>query len=121
MGYLNTLWNQRDAYKRYTRRYFGTEGMNIPGVCTLTGEPMGGWIQYSMSQTVAAWLAQHFYLQWKYSADRTFLKERAYPFIKDVAIYLEQISKLPPKEYVNWNSVQVPKYSTTPCKRGSAT
>lgn len=97
MGYLNTLWNQRDAYKRYTRRYFDTEGMNIPGVCTLTGEPMGGWIQYSMSQTVAAWLAQHFYLQWKYSADRTFLKERAYPFIKDVAIYLEQISEVTPE------------------------
>lgn len=58
---------------------------------------MGGWIQYSMSQTVAAWLAQHFYLQWKYSADRTFLKERAYPFIKDVAIYLEQISEVTPE------------------------
>lgn len=97
MGYLNTLWNQRDTYKRYTRQYFGTEGMNIPGVCTLTGEPMGGWIQYSMSQTVAAWLAQHFYLHWKYSADRTFLKERAYPFLKDVAIYLEQVSELTPE------------------------
>lgn len=97
MGYLNTLWNQRDTYKRYTRQYFGTEGMNIPGVCTLTGEPMGGWIQYSMSQTVAAWLAQHFYLHWKYSADRTFLKERAYPFLKDVAIYLEQVSEVTPE------------------------
>lgn len=97
MGYLNTLWNQRDTYKRYTRQYFGTEGMNIPGVCTLTGEPMGGWIQYSMSQPVAAWLAQHFYLHWKYSADRTFLKERAYPFLKDVAIYLEQVSEVTPE------------------------
>lgn len=97
IGYLNTLWNQRDTYKRYTRQYFGTEGMNIPGVCTLTGEPMGGWIQYSMSQTVAAWLAQHFYLHWKYSADRTFLKERAYPFLKDVAIYLEQVSEVTPE------------------------
>lgn len=97
MGYLNTLWNQRDTYKRYTRQYFGTEGMNIPGVCTLTGEPMGGWIQYSMSQTVAAWLAQHFYLHWKYSAGRTFLKERAYPFLKDVAIYLEQVSEVTPE------------------------
>ncbi len=91
-GYLNTLWNQRDTYKRYTRQYFGTEGMNVPGVCTLTGEPMGGWIQYAMSQTAGAWLAQHFYLHWKYSADRTFLQERAYPFIKEVAVYLEQQS-----------------------------
>lgn len=93
MGYLNTLWNQRETYKKYTRQYFETEGMNVPGVCTLTGEPMGGWIQYSMSQTVSAWLGQHFYLHWKYSANREFLKERAYPFLKEVAIYLEQISR----------------------------
>ena len=94
MGYLNTLWNQRDVYKKYTREYFGTDGMNVPGVCTLTGEPMGGWIQYSMSPTVGAWLSQHFYLHWKYSADTLFLKERAYPFLKDVATHLEQISTI---------------------------
>ncbi|MCP3893062.1 MAG: hypothetical protein GY706_00305 [Bacteroides sp.] len=92
MGYLNTLWNQRDTYKRYTRQYFETDGMNVPGVASLNGEPMGGWIQYAMSQTVGAWLAQHFYLHWKYSADRTFLKERAYPFLKEVAVYMEQNS-----------------------------
>ena len=66
--------------------------MNVPGVCTLTGEPMGGWIQYAMSPTVGAWLAHHFYLHWKYSADPEFLRDRAYPFLKDVAVYLEQIS-----------------------------
>ncbi len=92
MGYLNTLWNQRDVYKKYTKEYFEKDGMNIPGVCTLLGVPMGGWIQYSMSQTVSAWLAQHFYLHWKYSADREFLKDRTYPFLKDVAVFLEQIS-----------------------------
>lgn len=92
LGYLNTLWNQRDEYKRYTKEYFEKDGMNIPGVCTLLGVPMGGWIQYSMSQTVSAWLAQHFYLHWKYSADREFLQQRAYPFLKDVAVFLEQIS-----------------------------
>lgn len=94
LGYLNTLWNQREVYRRYTRQYFETEGMNVPGVCTLTGEPMGGWIQYAMSQTVGAWLAQHFYLHWKYAADDDFLRERAYPFVHDVAVYLEQISSV---------------------------
>lgn len=92
LGYLNTLWNQRDTYREYTRTYFGTDGMNVPGVCTLDGRPMGGWIQYAMSPTTGAWLGQHFYLHWKYSADQAFLAERAYPFMKDVAIYLEQIS-----------------------------
>jgi len=108
MGYLNTLWNQRDIYKRYTRQYFETDGMNIPGVCTLTGEPMGGWIQYSMSQTCGAWLAQHFYLHWKYSADRTFLKERAYPFLKDVAVYMKQISE------VDTNGIRKLEISSSP-------
>ena len=97
LGYLNTLWNQRDVYKRYTRQYFETDGLNVPGVATLQGEPMGGWIQYAMSQTVGAWLAQHFYLHWKYSADRCFLKERAYPFIKEVAICLEQLTHVDKK------------------------
>ncbi len=94
LGYLNTLWDQRDVYKKYTKQYFETDGLNVPGVCTLTGEPMGGWIQYSMSPTVGAWLAQHFYLHWKYSADRIFLADRAYPFLKEVATYLEQFSQV---------------------------
>lgn len=92
MGYLNTLWNQREVYKKYTRTYFECEGMNVPGVCTLTGEPMGGWIQYSMSPTVGAWLSHHFYLHWKYSADSDFLKDRAYPFVSEVALFLENIT-----------------------------
>lgn len=94
MGYLNTLWNQREVYRKYTKHYFECEGINVPGVCTLTGEPMGGWIQYAMSPTVSAWLSQHFYLHWKYSADNVFLKERAYPFMKDVATFLEQLSSV---------------------------
>ena len=108
LGYLNTLWNQRDTYKRFTRQYFETDGMNVPGVATLTGEPMGGWIQYAMSQTVGAWLAQHFYLHWKYSGDRTFLRERAYPFLKDVAVYLEQQSM------VDENGVRKLEFSSSP-------
>lgn len=93
-GYLNTLWNQRDVYKKYTRTYFQKEGLNVPGVCTLTGEPMGGWIQYSMSQTCSAWLAHHFYLQWKYSADTQFLESQGYPFVRDVATFLEHQTTL---------------------------
>lgn len=92
LGYLNTLWNQRDAYRKYTKKFFNCEGLNVPGVCTLTGDIMGGWSQYTMSSTVSAWLAQHFYLHWKYSKDRDFLEKRAYPFLKEVAVFLEQFT-----------------------------
>lgn len=91
-GYINTLWNQREENKRYTRQFFETDGLNVPGVATLTGKPMGGWMQYSMSPTVSAWLSQHFYLHWKYSQDRDFLRDRAYPYMKDVVVYLEQFT-----------------------------
>lgn len=91
-GYLNWLWKYRETFKKYTKSYFGTSGMNVPGVTTLTGEPMGGWIQYSFGPTVACWLSQHFYLHWIYSKDEQFLREKAYPWISDVADYLDQIS-----------------------------
>ncbi len=93
-GYLETLWNQRETNKAYTKQFFGTDGLNVPGVCTLKGQPMGGWCQYALGPTVSAWLSQHFYLHWKYSQDRVFLKERAYPYLKDVATYLEQFTVL---------------------------
>ena len=91
-GFLNWLWKYRPAFKKYTRGYFGVEGMNVPGVTTLEGEPMGGWIQYSMGQTVSAWLGHHFYLHWRYSMDRTFLEQKAYPWIKEVAEYLDHMA-----------------------------
>lgn len=91
-SFTDWLWQVREENRDYTQWYFGVEGLNVPGVTTLTGQPMGGWIQYSLSPTVAAWLAQHFYWQWKYSMDEDFLKERTYPYIHDVATYLENIT-----------------------------
>lgn len=108
LGYLNTLWSQRETYRNYTQKYFEVEGINVPGVCTLTGEAMGGWTQYAMSQTVGAWLAQHFYLHWRYSADDEFLRERAYPFVKEVATFLEHIS------YVDNEGARRLEYSSSP-------
>jgi alpha-L-fucosidase 2 len=86
------LWQCKPVAEKYTRTYYGKEGLNFPGVATLTGEPMGGWIQYALSPTVSAWLAQHFYLHWHYSMDRKFLRERAYPWLHQVAVFLDQVS-----------------------------
>jgi alpha-L-fucosidase 2 len=90
--YFDHLDANKDNYRRYTRQYFGKEGLCVPGVTTLDGTEMGGWIQYSLSPTVSAWLAQHYYLHWKYSMDQRFLKERAYPWLKETAVFLQQIT-----------------------------
>ncbi len=96
-GFVNWLWQYRSTFKKYTKEYFGAEGMNVPGVTTLEGEPMGGWIQYSMGQTVSAWLGHHFYLHWVYSQDRDFLQNRAYPWLKDVAVFLDEMTEKTPE------------------------
>ena len=92
--FTDWLWQIREANKKYTQQYFGVKGLNVPGVATLHGDAMGGWIQYSLSPTVAAWLSQHFYWQWKYSMDKIFLSNRAYPYIQEVALFLENITTL---------------------------
>jgi alpha-L-fucosidase 2 len=92
--FTDWLWENKPYFEIYTKRVFGVEGLNVPGVCTLRGYEMGGWHMYALSPTVACWLAQHFYLQWRYSMDQSFLLERAYPWFSEVAEYLEGIMQL---------------------------
>ena len=93
LAFLDWLWQIKPVSERYTKTYFGTSGLNVPGVATLAGEPMGGWIQYSLSPTVSAWLAQHFYLHWRYSLDTSFLLSRAYPWTRAVAVHLDELAR----------------------------
>ena len=93
-SYTNWLWKVKDVNKKWTKHYFGIDGLNVPGVTTISGKEMGGWIQYSMSPTTAAWIAQHFYWQWKYSMDQIFLKERARPYILEAADFLDQMTEM---------------------------
>ena len=92
LAFLDWLWQIKPVSERYTKTYFGTSGLNVAGVATLAGEPMGGWIQYALSPTVSAWLAQHFYLHWRYSLDTSFLLTRAYPWTRAVAVHLDELA-----------------------------
>lgn len=92
MGYFDHLDANKNNYTRYTKEFFGKSGLAVPGVTTLDGTEMGGWIQYSLSPTVSAWLAHHYYWQWRYSMDTDFLRDRAYPWLKETAVFLENIT-----------------------------
>jgi alpha-L-fucosidase 2 len=98
-GFIDWLEKNKPQFEKYTQQYFEAPGINVPGVSTLTGQPMGGWIQYSFGPTVSAWLGQYFYLQWRYSMDREFLEKEAYPWFKGVATYLEAFTTIGEKGY----------------------
>lgn len=91
-GFVNWLWDQVPENMAFTKRHFGVEGLNVPGMSTLEGKPMFGWIQYGLSPTTSAWLAHHFYLHWKYSDDRNFLEQKAYPYLKKVAEFHKNLA-----------------------------
>ena len=86
MGWLDYNWTLLPVYRQFARDYFGVSGAAIPGVMSLDGKPLGGWGQYSLSPTMGLWVAQSFYLQWRYGRDRAFLRTRAYPFIAELGI-----------------------------------
>jgi len=86
------LWLYKPVAEKYTRKYFGADGLAFPGVSAFNAYPLGGGAPWAFSPTVSAWLGHHFYWQWKYSMDRNFLQHRAYPWVRDVALFLEKMS-----------------------------
>jgi alpha-L-fucosidase 2 len=95
-GFVNWLWDTRETAREWTERFFGLPGLNIPMTADLNQNQIGGWHQYTHSATTAAWLAHHFYLHWRYSWDREFLRKRAYPWLKLTAEFLEAVTELKP-------------------------
>lgn len=90
--FTDWLWQIKANSEEYTRKFFEVDGLNVACIATLDGKNIGGWNQYSHQPTASGWLSHHFYLQWKYSADSLFLRERAYPWVKETARYFENIS-----------------------------
>lgn len=95
-SFTNWLWKIKDQNKKWTKNYFGINGLNVPGVTTISGKEMGGWIQYSMSPTTVAWLAQYFYWRWKYAMDKNFLLKKCKPYFDEVHQYFNKILKIDP-------------------------
>jgi len=91
-GFIDYLERCKPSFERFTKKFFNAKGLSVPGVTALDGTEMGGWTQYSCSPTTSAWLAQHYYLQWRYSMDRDFLKTKAYPWFNQVAVFIEEIT-----------------------------
>lgn len=85
MAYINYYEDRLPQFRRYGRQFFGAEGAVVPGVMTLKGQAMGGWGQYAMSITAGLWNGHAFYQHWKTSGDREFLRNRAYPWLAEVA------------------------------------
>jgi len=95
-GYVRWLWATKENARAWTKRFFDLPGLNVPMTADLEQNQIGGWHQYTHSATTAAWLAHHFYLQWRYSMDQQFLEERLYPWLRDTVVFLEAVTEKGP-------------------------
>ena len=86
--FLDYLWNLLPTFRKFAREFYDAPGAAVPGVMSLAGQPLGGWGQYSLSPTMGAWNAQLFYLHWRHTGDRAFLRDRAYPFCREIGTCL---------------------------------
>ncbi len=92
--FLDYLWDRLPVFRRFARSFYDAPGAAVPGVMSLAGQPLGGWGQYSLSPTMGAWNAHLFYLHWRVTGDAAFLRDRAYPFCREIGICLRALLKL---------------------------
>lgn len=92
-SFLEFNWKLLPVYQRFARSFYNVPGAVVPGVEALDGQPLGGWAQYSFSPTMGAWVAQSFYLHWRYTMDPVFLRTRAYPFTEQIGTALLALLK----------------------------
>lgn len=75
-------------WRTNARRFFGCRGVLAPLRQSDNGL-LPENMPYLMFTAGAGWLAQPFYDYWLFTGDRTFLRERAVPFLKQVALFYE--------------------------------
>lgn len=89
--FLDMLWDLLPRGRRFAKEFYNAPGACLPGVAALDGQPLGGWAQYTVVPTNSAWLAHSFYMHWRYTLDRTFLAERAYPWTAEIGTCIEAL------------------------------
>jgi len=95
-SFLNQMWDLLPRFQAFAKSFYGVDGAVVPGVMAINGQALGGWGQYSLSPTNGAWNAQSFYLEWKYTQDAAFLRDRAYPWCAAIGNALANLLKPDP-------------------------
>lgn len=84
-AFLDFLWDLKEEAGVFAKKFYGTEGICLPGVMTIDGKPLGGWPMYSLSPVQQIWLCKSFDDYYRYTADKEFLENRAWIYFKETA------------------------------------
>lgn len=84
-NFIDFLWNLVPEGRKYAREFYDADGICMPSIMSINGKNLGGWAMYSYSVTNQIWLCQAFDHYWRYTGDAEFLKQKAYPYLKETA------------------------------------
>ena len=93
---LDFLSPHIDKAKKVAEISFGTRGMVFNSM-----SPWGPRATYSEWNCFAGWIAQHYWEHYTYTLDENYLKNQAYPFIKEAALfYVDHLVDYPGRGYL---------------------
>lgn len=84
-GFLDFMFDLRPMHREMAEKFFGVDGIFVPGSMAFDGQAIGGYAQVSYSPTNGAWVAWMFYQYWKYTGDVQYLRSHVFPYCRDTA------------------------------------
>ena len=89
--YTDYFLSRMPRFKEQSKAFFGWDGLCIPGF--IGGD--GTWLvtdsRVFLWPGTTAWVAQHFWWHYLYSGDEEFLREKAYPFLRECMLFYESV------------------------------
>lgn len=93
LSFLDYMWDLLPVHRDHAKKFLNTDGACVPGMMALDGRLIAGWAQYITGPTMGPWIGHLFYQHWRYTMDKEFLTERAYPYCKAIAQCIEGLLK----------------------------
>ena len=104
--------SKMDDFRDNAKKLFGCRGINISAVST----PESGLHKVIAPHILywtgaAAWISQHYYDYYLYTGDTEFLRARAFPFMREVALFYEDFFTVGPDGYFKSSPSNSPENS----------
>ncbi len=88
--FLDHMYRLLPRFRQFAAHFYEAPGAAIPSVMTQEGDPMTGWVMYSLSPSNGAWVGWLFYKHWLYTRDEGDL-QHGYAFCSELGECLRHL------------------------------
>jgi alpha-L-fucosidase 2 len=100
--YYQTFKNMLPQLRRDTKKYYKARGVAYPLTTSPQGHAMSSYVTHYHTAGNSAFVAQNYLWQYRYTLDKVFLKQTAYPVMKECSLfYLDRIDIVNGKAVIN--------------------